>query len=101
MTDPISQYGRLAKLDTTGARPAADKSDKKAKAGDASLAGAVATAGKDEAHLSEAVQKVMAEPAFDQAKVESIKQALRNGQYPLDSRRIAENFVAIEKMIKG
>ena len=43
----------------------------------------------------------MDEPAFDQAKVDSIKQALRNGQYPLDSRRIAENFVAIEKMIKG
>ena len=32
---------------------------------------------------------------------DAIKQALRDGQYPLDSRRIAENFVAIERMIKG
>ena len=41
------------------------------------------------------------EPEFDRAKVDAIKQALQNGQYPLDSRRIAENFVAIERMIKG
>jgi anti-sigma28 factor (negative regulator of flagellin synthesis) len=33
--------------------------------------------------------------------VEAIKVAIQQGQYPLDSRRIAENFVAIEKMIKG
>ena len=98
MTDPISQYGRFAKLDST-ARPAADKSDKKAKAASAPVS--APAAGADEAQSSEAVRKVMDEPAFDQAKVDSIKQALRNGQYPLDSRRIAENFVAIEKMIKG
>ncbi|MEK0416481.1 MAG: hypothetical protein RI949_487 [Pseudomonadota bacterium] len=100
MTDPISQYGKLAKLDST-ARPATDKADKKAKAAPSLPTSAPAAAGADEAHLSEAVRKVMDEPAFDQAKVDSIKQALRNGQYPLDSRRIAENFVAIEKMIKG
>jgi len=98
MTDPISQYGRFAKLDST-ARPAADKADKKAKATSSPVS--APAAGADEAQLSEAVRKVMDEPAFDQAKVDSIKQALRNGQYPLDSRRIAENFVAIEKMIKG
>jgi negative regulator of flagellin synthesis FlgM len=98
MTDPISQYGRSAKL-VPPSRTAAEKSDKKSDA--AGLASAAPAAGADEAQLSEAVRKVMAEPAFDQGKVDSIKQALRNGQYPLDSRRIAENFVAIEKMIKG
>ena len=100
MTDPISQYGRLTQLDS-GAR-ATEKGKKETKTSSlASAASTPAPVGQDEAHVSEAVQKVMAEPAFDQAKVESIKQALRNGQYPLDSRRIAENFVAIEKMIKG
>ena len=39
------------------------------------------------------------ERAFDRAKVEAIKQALRDGSYPLDPRRIAESFVAIERMI--
>jgi len=43
----------------------------------------------------------MQEPQFDRAKVESIKLAIQQGNYPVDSRRIAENFVAIEKMIKG
>jgi anti-sigma28 factor (negative regulator of flagellin synthesis) len=33
--------------------------------------------------------------------VEAIKQAIQQGQYAMDTRRIAENFVAIEKMIKG
>jgi negative regulator of flagellin synthesis FlgM len=42
----------------------------------------------------------MQEPEFDRAKVEAIKLAIQQGQYPLDTRRIAENFLAIEKMIK-
>jgi negative regulator of flagellin synthesis FlgM len=51
--------------------------------------------------LSKVAQQVMQEPEFDRAKVEAIKTAIQQGQYPVDSRRIAENFVAIEKMIKG
>ena len=42
----------------------------------------------------------MAEPDFDRAKVEAIKQAIAQGQYPLDPKRIAESFVAIERMIR-
>jgi negative regulator of flagellin synthesis FlgM len=51
--------------------------------------------------LSDVAKKAMAEPSFDRAKVESIKKAIQDGQYPLDSRRIAESFVAIEQMIRG
>jgi negative regulator of flagellin synthesis FlgM len=43
----------------------------------------------------------MSEPGFDRAKVDAIRAAIQQGQYPLDSRRIAESFVALEKMIKG
>ena len=38
-------------------------------------------------------------PDFDADKVERIKQAIRDGNYPLDSRRIAESFVALEKLV--
>ncbi|MBT5106326.1 MAG: flagellar biosynthesis anti-sigma factor FlgM, partial [Porticoccaceae bacterium] len=38
---------------------------------------------------------------FDEAKVAEIKQALAEGNYPLDERRIAESFVAIESMLGG
>jgi negative regulator of flagellin synthesis FlgM len=54
----------------------------------------------DEVKLSAVAQKAMQEPEFDRAKVEAIKVAIQQGQYPIDSRRIAENFMAIEKMIK-
>jgi flagellar biosynthesis anti-sigma factor FlgM len=49
--------------------------------------------------LSDIAKKAMAEPAFDRSKVESIKQALKEGNYPLNSRHIAESFVAMEKLI--
>jgi negative regulator of flagellin synthesis FlgM len=54
----------------------------------------------DEVKLSAVAQKAMQEPEFDRAKVEAIKVAIQQGQYPIDTRRIAENFMAIEKMIK-
>jgi negative regulator of flagellin synthesis FlgM len=41
----------------------------------------------------------MAEPAFDRNKVEAIKQALKEGNYPLNARRIAESFASMEKLI--
>ncbi len=53
----------------------------------------------DELVLSPIAQKAMAEPAFDREKVEAIKQAIREGTYPLDSRRIAQSFASMEKLI--
>ena len=50
--------------------------------------------------LSAAAQSAIAEPAFDRAKVDAIKDAIRDGNYPLNAKRIAENFVAIEQMIR-
>jgi len=61
---------------------------------------AVAARG-DTVELSETAQLELRAEQFNRAKVEAIKQALQNGQYPLDSRRIAENFYAIESLIKG
>jgi negative regulator of flagellin synthesis FlgM len=54
---------------------------------------------EDQVQLSDIAQKAMAEPAFDRSKVESIKLALQQGNYPLNSRAIAESFVAMEKLI--
>jgi flagellar biosynthesis anti-sigma factor FlgM len=42
----------------------------------------------------------MAEPDFDRVKVESIKKAIQDGHYPLNPRKIAESFHAIEQMIR-
>jgi negative regulator of flagellin synthesis FlgM len=107
MTDPISnQMSRL----TTPAGPTrtaadkADKSDKKAavasSAGDTKAAERKAVE-SDSLELSNVSQRVNSQPEFDRSKVEAIKQSLRNGSYPLNPRRIAESFVALEQMITG
>jgi flagellar biosynthesis anti-sigma factor FlgM len=102
MTNPISQFGRIAQMDTP-ARALAAKGEARAKTTDTEAPAPVrAPASRtDELQLSDVARKAMQEPEFDRAKVEAIKTAIQEGKYPVDSRRIAENFVAIEKMIQG
>jgi negative regulator of flagellin synthesis FlgM len=40
------------------------------------------------------------EPVFDRQKVDQIKQAIEQGQYAVDPKRVAEQFMAIERMIR-
>jgi negative regulator of flagellin synthesis FlgM len=98
MTDSISKLYGSPSLD----KASLDKTKRKAvDTGEKSLATSVKapSSSKDEVVLSNITQRAMAEPAFDRSKVEAIKQAIQDGNYPISSRRIAESFVAIEKMI--
>ena len=100
MTDAISQYGRLSQSDPS-LRSALDKLAKKSGETDADrTAESAPPARADTVMLSNVAEKAMTEPDFDRQKVESIKQAIAEGQYPLDAKRIAESFVAIERMIR-
>ncbi len=104
MSDAISNYGRMTQSNAA-LRSTIEKVDKKS----SSVAQAKdepkqqplekASAGADRVSVSNVAQKVMDQPDFDRAKVESIKQAIAEGNYPVNPRRIAENFVALEKMI--
>jgi|TARA_B110000503_G_scaffold45457_1_gene74361 negative regulator of flagellin synthesis FlgM len=38
---------------------------------------------------------------IDQKKVDRIKQALENGEFPIDTARIAEKMTSLEKLIQG
>ena len=110
MTNPISQYGRMAQPEAFS-RSAPTKTDKQSNAAptaeaasetSSGLAPQVAPQKLNEDNiliLSNVAQRVKDEPDFDRNKVEAIKQAIQNGQYPLNPRRIAESFVAIEQMI--
>jgi negative regulator of flagellin synthesis FlgM len=98
MTDSISKLYGSPSLD----KASLDKTKRKAvDTGEKSLSASVKapSSSKDEVVLSNITQKAMAEPAFDPNKVKAIKQAIKDGNYPINSRRIAESFVAIEKMI--
>ncbi|WP_295523344.1 flagellar biosynthesis anti-sigma factor FlgM [Limnohabitans sp. Rim8] len=100
MTDPISHFGRKVQIESAN-RQSVAKGEPRALAPASQEATRSAAPATDELRLSKVAQQVMQEPEFDRAKVEAIKTAIQQGQYPVDSRRIAENFVAIEKMIKG
>ena len=112
MTDAISQYGRQSPLDNSvrnaldskvaaEARTAVDTNSPSQLASAADNKPSVAKPGPDMLILSDVAKKAMTEPTFDRTKVDSIKKAIQNGQYPLDPRRIAESFMAIEQMIRG
>ena len=98
MTDPISHFGRKAQIESAN-RQSVAKGEPRALASASQEATRAAAPATDELRLSKVAQQVMQEPEFDRAKVEAIKTAIQQGQYPLDSRRIAESFMAIEKMI--
>ncbi len=98
MTDSISKLYGSPSLD----KATLDKTKRKAvDTGEKSLPTSVKapSSSKDEVVLSNIIQQAKAETAFDKNKVEAIKQAIKDGNYPINSRRIAESFVAIEKMI--
>jgi len=107
MTDAISNNGRRAQSDAF-LRNSLDKTDRKSATSTASLVAPISAGdlkptvspGPDQLQMTNVAQKAMAEPDFDKAKVDSIKQALLDGQYPLNPRRIAESFYAIEQMIR-
>jgi negative regulator of flagellin synthesis FlgM len=104
MTDPVGNLGRRAQSDPS-VRSAIDKAAPKSAAPDSASAGSTApkpsahAPGPDALQLSNVSARAMAEPDFDRVKVDAIKQALKEGNYPLNPRLIAESFYAIEQMI--
>ena len=100
MTDSISHFGRKAQIESAS-RQAVAKGEPRIFSSVSQEAGRSAAPATDELRLSHVAQKAMQEPEFDRAKVDAIKTPIQQGQYPLDSRRIAENLKKKKKMIKG
>lgn len=100
MSDPISNIARAAGYDVATENRLKKAEEAKLAAYDRARAvEAEDRAQADEVRLSNVSEQVKAAPDIDQEKVESIKQAIRDGNYPLDPRRIAESFAAFERMI--
>ena len=49
--------------------------------------------------LTPALKNALVEADFDAAKVQEIKTALEQGNYPLDNKKIAESLVPLEKLL--
>jgi len=97
MTDPISQLGKTSvspdSLVDTAKRQSADRVE-----APSNTAPSPATQA-DQVVLSDAVESALATAEFDAEKVAQIKAAIESGNYPLDENRIAESFLAVEKML--
>ena len=89
MTNGISNTGAIGPSYAKPVKARVDETKPEAKT----------AAGGDKIDFSAEAARLIAEPGFDATKVAAIKQAIASGNYPLDSKRIAENFVALEKMI--
>jgi len=76
---------------------------KKVSSGEKSTESATASApmkvGGDEIKLSEATTAALESAEFDSEKVNQIKEMIAKGEYPLDEKRIAESFFALEQLI--
>lgn len=107
MTDPINTYSRPLGVGSgvgngravqrqDGAKTSAEGP---ARAADAAAAAQPRIVQDEQLELSATARRSMSDPTFDRAKVDAIKAALRDGSYPLDSRKIAESFVALERLI--
>ena len=53
----------------------------------------------DRVELSTEATAELDKAGFDAEKVDQIKQALSDGNYPIDPRRVAEGFADIEKLL--
>jgi negative regulator of flagellin synthesis FlgM len=104
MTDAISNYNRIA-LNDARTRSTASKPEsldgRTESAQGAGVSSSLTASLDDQLQLSDVALQAMKTDSFDQAKVDAIKSAIQKGDYPLDARRIAESFYAIEQMIKG
>ena len=98
MTDPISNVGRsAAQLNNVNEKTKAPKADDLA----TQKTEKPVQSNNDELVLSEATEKAMANAEFDTAKVARIKEAIEQGNYPIDAKKVAESFASLERMIGG
>ena len=96
MTDPISNLGRTATQLSTS-----NEKNQKVTAPKVADDGIKKSPNNDELILSKAVESSLANAEFDADKVARIKTAIREGNYPVDATKVAESFVALERMIDG
>ncbi len=99
MTNPITSWTRTASPTAVERKNSTDRADRSDALAADVPAKAASAAQADQLQLSEVARQATREPEFDRAKVEAIKHAVQNGQYPLDARRMAESFLALEQMI--
>ena len=98
----ITETMRSAVPESTGKKDLrAEKASSPAPDNKGTEASAAADTQVDQIALSDSVVKAIEGAKFDAAKVEALRLAIMEGNYPLDAKRIAENMVDLERMINS
>lgn len=96
MTDSISQLGKSA------TPPSVSAEKPKQPAPETQATETPKTEAKaDQFVLSTEAEKELANAEFDEVLVSRVKTAIAEGNYPVDAKKVAEKFVALESMIYG
>ena len=51
--------------------------------------------------LNALADRIKATPAFDEARINDIRQRIENGEYPIDANRLAERFIELERTLNA
>lgn len=85
---------------------AAERTREESKAPRAEAAGQQDTQARDSVKISDDAAALKAlearlerQESFDDARVKEIRQAIEQGQYPIDNKRLAENFLKLESKL--
>jgi len=101
MTDPITSSlppaSRQPKMATTENKVSATRQDNNAPVEANASTKTAETA--DNVKLSALTEQALQNAEFDQEKTARIKQAIEQGNYPLDHKRVAESFLSLELLI--
>jgi negative regulator of flagellin synthesis FlgM len=99
MTNPIQQNARALGLDLATDSRVRKADDAKSAAAKEASASADTPARADEVVLSDIRERAAAASDFDAEKVQAIKEAIRDGRYPIDAKAIAQHFMALESTL--
>jgi len=97
MVDNVNSVGsgRPSQVQNSPAAPSRDTADE----GENQVQKAGQVPQAVDVELSDAVKRAEEKAAFDEVKVRQLKQAIESGNYPLDSRKMAESFADLERLL--
>jgi negative regulator of flagellin synthesis FlgM len=75
------------------------ESKKNAESDKAATSESPSAVAQDSVELSEGVRSASTNAVFDAGRVAELREAIANGQYPLDPKKIAESFASIERLL--
>ncbi len=100
MSDISSQYGKISQAEPKLRQPVEQRVEKSVgKTVPQAPTKEISQSNVEMSNMKAMADRVMSAPDINRGKVEQIKQAIKEGNYPVHPQRIAESFLAIEQMI--